>query len=177
MENQKSKVSLSCYISREDITSEDIPEDRPPSSVASSTEITTRINIIPNDNVPMEKVAVYGIPDRSAERLGEWREPVVMNLEQLKLNRDSPSQRSYCPQTYESLVNLYKEALEKKDEEAKKTIKTKLASLKNELEKHKTAIARALCFWKILCLILTIVIVVFLILMRLPVQNTYYLYE
>lgn len=95
-----------------------------------------------------------------------------MNLQEEMKKCVTPGQRSQHPETYTSMVNLFMTALER--ENARESRRTRWARRWNHLLNEN---ARALCFSRVLCLILTAGIMVLIIMMRQPVVNTYYTYE
>lgn len=99
---------------------------------------------------------------------------MAMNLQEEMKKCLTPGQRSMHPETYTSMVNLFVTALEREHENARESRRSRWVRRWRQLNNEN---ARALCFWRVLCLILTAGIMVLIIMMRQPVVNTYYIYE
>lgn len=115
---------------------------------------------------------IYAIIDKS-KKTPEGRHN-QMNLQEEMRNLATPGQPSIHPETYTSMVNLFVTALERENQTARESRRARWARRWNDLQNEN---ARALCFWRVLCLILTAGIMVLIIMMRQPVVNSYYTYE
>lgn len=113
---------------------------------------------------------LYAIIDKSKKTPEGGRNE--MNLQEEMKKCVTPGQRSQHPETYTSMVNLFMTALER--ENARESRRTRWARRWNDLQNEN---ARAMCFWRVLCLILTAGIMVLIIMLRQPVVNTYYTYQ
>lgn len=115
---------------------------------------------------------LYATVDKSKETPEGGRN--VLNLQEEMKKCMTPSQRSQHPETYTSMVNLFMTALERENQNARESRRARWARRWNHLQNEN---ARALCFWRVLCIILTAGIMVLIVMMRQPVVNTYYTYQ
>lgn len=115
---------------------------------------------------------MYAIIDKSKKTPEGGRNE--LNLQEEMRKCMTPGQRSQHPETYASMVNLFMTALERENQNARESRKARWARRWHNLQNEN---ARALCFWRVLCLILIAGMMVLIIMMRQPVVNTFYTYE
>lgn len=115
---------------------------------------------------------MYAVIDKSKETPEGGRND--LNLQEEMRKCMTPGQRSQHPETYTSLVNLFMTHLEKENENARESRRARWARRWNHLQNEN---ARALCFWRVLCLILTAGILVLIVMMRQPLVSVYHTYQ
>lgn len=145
----------------EEVIYQNIRKARIPTPSASSVALS--------DDDGMSINYLYAIVDKSKKTPEGGRNEI--NLQE-EMKCVTPGQRSQHPETYTSMVNLFVTALER--ENARESRRTRWARRWNHLQNENI---RALCFWRVLCLILTAGIMVLIIMMRQPVVITFYTYQ
>lgn len=86
----------------------------------------------------------------------------------------TPSQNSQDPATYESIFNIFLAASNEENQRVQTSRRSRCVEWWNSVQTEHT---RALCFWRILCVILTAGIMIIIIMLRKPVVNEYHTYE
>lgn len=157
----------------ENITTADTPENLSPTAIARVAENVRKISLIRQDIERIATHPMYGFLGDNPKSA----ESVTIDLEDLAKNRDNPEKGSVRSISYETLVHLCKRNLEKTND-ATQSSGTRWRAFKFlSIRIQNNDMIFALWFWRIMCLILTITIIVVVIMTRIPVQNVYYTYQ
>lgn len=160
--------------SDEDITTADTPENLSPTAISRVAENVRKISLIREDIERIATHPTYGFLRDNPKTT----ESVVIELEDLAKNHDNPEKCSVRSISYETLVDRYKRNFEQNNDatQSSGTRWTTFRFLSLRRIQNNDMIC-ALWFWRIMCLILTITIVVLVIMTRVPVKNVYHIYE
>lgn len=143
-----------------DITTVDTPENLSPTAIARVAENVRKISLIREDIERIATHPTYG-----------FLESVSIDLEDSAKNRYNPDKSSVRSISYETLVDLCKKNFEKTNHatQSSGTRRTAFKFLSIRSFQNNDMIY-ALWFWRIMCLILTVTIVVLVIMIRKPVR-------
>lgn len=146
----------------EEVLYQNMKKPRIPTPSASSVALSDDDGITVN--------YMYAIIDKSKKTPEGGRNEI--NLQEEIKKCATPGQRSQHPETYTSMVNLFMAALEM--ENVRESRRARWTRRWNDLHNERE---RALCFWRVLCLLLTAGIMVLIIIMRLPKVNNFAIYQ
>lgn len=157
----------------EDITTADTPENLSPTAITRVAENVRKISLIRED---IERIATHPVYGFLCDN-PKLAESVTIDLEDSEKNRDNPEKGSVRSISYETLVDLCKRNFEKTNDATQSSGTRWRAFRFQSLKIQNNDMIFALWFWRIMCLILTITIVVLVIMTRVPVKNIYYTYQ